>query len=66
MVYQYPMVTISIPRKVTTNLNVRQQDGGPNVQLVFKNPVLGPQKDCRLNWTGLKKGQTVVAVQALW
>ena len=28
-------------------------------RLVFKSPVLGPQKDCRPNWT-------TVAVQALW
>ena len=37
MVYQYPTVTISIPRKVTTNPNFRQQDGGPNVQPISQN-----------------------------
>ena len=34
--------------------------------LVFKSPVLGPQKDRRPNWTGPKKDRTAVAVQALW
>ena len=36
------------------------------VSIVFKSPVLGPQKDRRPNWTGPKKDRTVVAVQALW
>ena len=34
--------------------------------LVFKSPVLGPQKDRRPNWTGPKKDRTAVAVKALW
>ena len=37
MVYRYPTVTISIPRKVTTNPNFRQQDGGPNIQPISQN-----------------------------
>ena len=38
----------------------------PYQALVFKSPVLGPQKDRQPNWTGLKKDRTAVAVQALW
>ena len=39
---------------------------GGGLRLVFKSPVLGPQKDRRPNWTGPKKDRTAVAVQALW
>ena len=34
--------------------------------LVFKSPVAGLQKDCRLDWTGLQKDWTTVAILVLW